>query len=240
MDAKLFERYKAFRGALNRLLAAAGEYLGRGTLPEAARTLGLWKRGTIVAQTEAALNCVMDYALFDCYAGGRNAAERCVAQSDFPAGSVDAQAAVAVRRAQYRILFFNERNADGTFSVTDLIRKQSLTVVDRAIAQQDAANMLLAGRMVPFETHETFTGATLPLDLPKFEEVLSALSARRLLLRTTSAVGARAKETLAEFSAVCIRQLLLLGTDRHVRYLDADAGDAEPAPASDTQDEAAP
>jgi SEC-C motif len=188
--------------------------LGKEDIEESARTLGMFKKGTVVFGTEDEVAVLMDYCINDFYKGGRNAVQRMLDEA--PPSNPDELALLrAQTQAWYSIFQVVEVERGAGVLIEDTLRGGTHFMVDVSMGNSSRAGYLMAGRVIPLDSFVMSGGALLPV------AGLGAQRLARVLERRLARHRDFARMTAAEQSdlaATVIRTCLEAGASEYVSY----------------------
>jgi SEC-C motif len=190
------------------------ETLDKEIMDEGGHKLGILQKGTLVLGSEDELSVVMDYCIYNVYRGGRNAVQRMLADS--PPSNPDERALLeAQSKARYSIFQVSDVESGVGVTLVDLLRKDTIFLVDVGFGKSTRKGFGLAGRVIPQDGFFMSAGAMLPFD------GRAAKRAERDLERWLAKGKDFARLTAAEeadLTAQIIRACLETGASEHIRY----------------------
>ena len=188
--------------------------LDKGIFDEGAQKLGSLEKGTLVLGSEDELAVVMDYCIYDVYRDGRNAVQRMLASS--PPSDPDERALLeAQAQARYSIFQVSDVEKGVGVTMVDILRKDTLFMMDVGFGNSARKGYGLAGRVIPWEGFFMSGGAMLPFDGRAARRVEPDLE--RWLAQGRNFDRLTAAEE-AELTAQIIRACLESGASEHIRY----------------------
>lgn len=216
--AELLPRYKHLRRVGLELNNRLVETVSRSALDEGGKKLGVLKRNVLTLDTEDEIAVVMDYCLHDVRRHGLNAVERYLNESPPAAGSDEWVLLRALRQARYSVFVVESAEPGVGVHVRDLLRDETLFLVDVGLGTT-AAGMVLAGRVMAPEGIGMTTGAALPVG------VLSAAERDRFAGRLKAGFpgldfGNPSPEEAGEVAAAIIRTCLRRGAAERIEYVE--------------------
>jgi hypothetical protein len=141
--------------------------LAKPTVVDAAKRLDLWHGGELVLGGENVMDVLVDFCLYDCYPGGKNAIARYRAGVDVAPGSEEALVVDAMVQATPLSVFRVKRRERGVgVEVQDLLTDETFFVMDQGLGQTARRGLCLVAHLIRFPTFgwNMTTGATLALD----------------------------------------------------------------------------
>ena len=160
--AELLPRYKRLRKAALRLNNRLVKTLSRSVLDEGGKKLGILQGNVLTLDSEDEIAVLMDYCIYDVRRRGANAVERDLAKSP-PTPESDEMTLLQAMRQAYYSLFAVEAVERGVgVHVKDLLRDESLFLVDVGFGSSAPLGMILAARVTVPEGIAMTTGAALP------------------------------------------------------------------------------
>ena len=234
--AELLARYQHLRQVGLQLNNRLVQTLSRSVLNEGGQRLGILKKNVLVLDSEDEMAVLMDYCIHDVRRQGANAIERYLAESPPPPDSDEMLLLQALRQARYSLFAVESVEPGVGVHVRDLLRDESLFLVDVGFSRTASVGMILAARvMMPGGIGMT-TGAALPVGLLSPAErarflqnlmtIFKDIDFRRLL-----------PEEASELAAALIRTCLQQGAAARIKYIEPrlgsgrSRGSAAPPPA---------
>lgn len=217
--AELLARYKHLRQVGLELNNRLVETLPRSVLDEGGKKLGILKRNVLTLDTEDELSVLMDYCIYDVRRKGANAVEHYLTTSP-PAGDSDEMVLLqAMRQARYTLVAVEAVEPGVGVHVRDLLRDESLFLVDIGFSRTASRGMVLAARVMAPEGTSITTGAPLlvgvlpPAERDKFLDALLG-PFKGADFRNLS--PGRASELVATIIRTCLRR----GAAERIEYVD--------------------
>jgi SEC-C motif len=222
--------YLRLRSVARELNHRLVETLSRDDLDVGGKKLGILKGKTLVLDSEDEIAVLMDFCLYNVRRNGRNAIERFLLNSPPPPGSDEMRILQAMQNAWYS-LFLLERTVAGTgVQVLDLLRQQSLFVVDVRMREMTHGGVLIS-RMVPFVNFTMTGGAALPVPDAATAEVIQQHAASLAGKMHIADLGKLTPEQETELAAMLIRTCLKHGAGSMIAYQEPAAlGHSRPSP----------
>ena len=124
--------------------------LSKEALHEGARRLGMLHGETLVFDSEDETSVLMDYCIYNLYSGGKNAAQRYLAESP-PGGPDEMIFLQAMQTAYYSILQVTDVERGVGVAVRDLLRGGTGFLVDVGFGSSAQPGWSAAGRVIPLE-----------------------------------------------------------------------------------------
>ncbi|HEV3386943.1 MAG TPA: hypothetical protein VG097_19150, partial [Gemmata sp.] len=174
----LLARYKHLRQVGVELNTELAKSLSRDALDEGGKKLGILKGKVLALNTEDELTVLMDYCIHDVRRHGINAVERYLSESPPAPDSEEWIFLQALRQARYSLVEVESAEPGVGVHVRDLLRDESLFLVDVGFSRTAQVGMVLAARIVAPEGIRMTTGAVLPvgiLSLAKRTQFLDGL-----------------------------------------------------------------
>jgi hypothetical protein len=192
-----YDRLRKTQRAINSRLVKT---LSRKAIEESAKNLGFYENGQLIADDDSDLDLVMDSAIYDYFpSGGKNAVARFASNNDLDG---DDKAAVdAMLRARFTLIELGESLEGIGLHAIDLVFSERFFLADVALSQTAVVGVVLATRLLSFESFSMTTGAQVVID-----ESLTAL-----VERGWSRLAGRAKDLTPRDSAAFARLWLKLG-----------------------------
>jgi hypothetical protein len=118
---------------------------------EGGRRLGLWQHGKFVLSSEGVADVLMDFCIYDCYPGGKNAIARYKAAVDLAPTSEEASVLEALAQLPPLSLFRIEQTTPGVgVEVQDLLTDEVVFVIDQGLGKSGRAGLCLVTRLLRF------------------------------------------------------------------------------------------
>lgn len=215
--AELLPRYKQLRQAALRLNNRLVETLSRSVLDEGGKKLGILRGYVLTLDSEDEIAVLMDYCIYDVRRRGVNAVERYLAKSP-PAPDSDEMTLLQAMRQAYYSLFAVEAVERGVgVHVKDLLRDESLFLVDVGFGSSAPLGMILAARVTAPEGIAMTTGAALPFGLLSAEESAVLVQGVSAILPGVDFRRPSPSEA-SNLSGLIIRTCLQQGAAERIRY----------------------
>ena len=231
----LLPRYKQLRQVALPLNTRLVETLPRNVLDEGGKKLGILKKNTLVLDSEDEIAVLMDYCIYDIRRQGLNAVERFLNETPPPEGSDERVLLEAMRQARFSLVEVEASEPGVGVQVRDVLRDESLFIVDVGFSSTARPRMVLAARIMAPAGITMTTGAALPFS------TLSVAERARVLQEVTTILGGAdfrdvSAEKASEVTTLIIRTCLQKGAAEKIRYSDLEGTNAPTplAPASST------
>ena len=167
------KRYRHLRAVSKQHFNAATKFVSRPTMMEYGRKLGLVFGDTFICDSADDLSYVFDLSLYASKDGRSRGIDR-YARSVCPAPNSDEALMLrAAQAARFTVCYVEGPHETAGLSVRDLVREQTLRLMDEGFEATMPAGMLLATRLKPVEDFVMTTGAAVPLDRPGLSSILS-------------------------------------------------------------------
>jgi hypothetical protein len=188
--------------------------LSKDIMDEGGQKLGILQKGTLVLGSEDELSVMMDYCIYNVYRGGRNAVQTMLADS--PPSNPDELALLeAQSKARYSIFQVSDVEKGVGVTLVDLLRKDTIFIVDVGFGNSASKGFGLAGRVIPQAGYFMSGGAMLPFDRRAAKRVERDLE--RWLAKAKDFARLTAAEE-ADLTAEIIRACLETGASEHIQY----------------------
>jgi hypothetical protein len=150
-----YTRLRETQRALNLTLTNA---LSKKAILESAERLGLVRRGRVIADSQLDLDLVMDTAVYDYYpSGNENAVARYAGRHELTG---DAKTVLdAMLRARFTLVELGERVKGVGVQARDVVFAESFFLADVALSRTGVPGLVLATRLLSFESFRMTTGA---------------------------------------------------------------------------------
>jgi hypothetical protein len=217
--AERLTRYQHFRQVGLELNTRLTKTLSRSELDEGGRKLGILKRDVLVLDTEDEIAVLMDFCLHDVRRHGVTAVERYLATAPPDATADEMVLLQALRQARFSLFAVESSEPGVGVQVRDLLRDESLFLVDVGLSRTAAVGLVLAARVMAPEGIGMTTGAALPAG------VLSPSQRSAFVESLTAAFGGTdlrdpSPEAASELAATIIRACLRRGAAERIAYVE--------------------
>ncbi|HTU16899.1 MAG TPA: SEC-C metal-binding domain-containing protein [Gemmataceae bacterium] len=224
----LLTHYKRRRSTSMAVNHALVERLSREVLDEGGKKLGILKGNTLLLDSEDELAVLMDFCIHDVRRDGHTAVESFLLEAPFASGSEEMLYLNALRQARYS-LFVLERVERGCgIEVRDLRWGGTRFIMDIGLGSTGSPDLLLAARVIPFESVFVTTGA--PLASGRMPNRWKKSPLHALLGRLSEEDVTRfTPQQISEQNATIIRTFLQAGAAEHTGYIaPEDCSDSPP------------
>jgi hypothetical protein len=222
------EQYRRLRAILRRHHTAVTQLISTTLLTSSARKLDVLEGRNLLLEGESELTIFFDYCLYSRRSKGRNVIDRYLAKlppTDDPEEQMVRAAMAQDRYSMFRV----EAVRQGVgFYLYDLVRHDTLFVVDEMFSQTIKRESLLGGRLLPLPQYWITSGSSFPLSIDVAEmiddEFIPKLRAKQAKEPPTPddappTASARLSDKAHEdLATVVIASALVDGTTSHVRY----------------------
>jgi SEC-C motif-containing protein len=223
----LLATYKRLREVRLRLNSLLVETIPKSTLEDCARKLGLFRRGTLVFDSEDEMALLMDYCLYYPDRDGRNLVMKYLENSPPSADSEEMIALRAMTRAYYSLIQVTDVERGVGVAVHDLLRDETGFLMDVGFGNSAQRHWMLASRIVPSEGFLATSGAALPVDPAAATRIVSELKKRKQTPETFDFKRITPMQE-AELAALMIRTCLSFGMSSRIAYAEPGAHIASP------------
>ncbi len=217
-DDQILELYDLRRTASHTLNGELFRSVSKASMNEAARRLGILRKGTIVFDNESEMAIFSDACLYEVYVGGENAIARMLRNAPPPEGSFEREVLEAMSRTRYSIFVPTEMRPGVGAKLHDLIGGSDAFVVDRGIST--SLPTVLAVRLYGFDEFSMSSGAALPLASEDIAHEALSEVLRRYPDLTPERFANAAPSVRSDIFFAITRILLGRGQSRHVRFVD--------------------
>ena len=162
---QLLEKYISYRTIGQPLLTELLKFIPKDALQLCGRKMGIVKGKTILLSNEDELIVLYNYCLFHYYIREKNAIDRYMTANRDPLVGNKKIVALAMKNADFAILFIEKTLQHGGVIVADLLRggKREL-LIDKGFSQSTKPGLLLASTILRYPEFITTTGTALPLN----------------------------------------------------------------------------
>jgi hypothetical protein len=175
---EVLTRYRRLREISKRHQTEAVRYVPHSALLDQARRIGLAVGKTLVAESMDELTLAFDLALYTAPPGRSRGIERYARSAAVPAGSDDAVVLQAMRQARFSVWQVERRHEAVGLVVQDLMRENSLWLVDESLEQTAPEGMSVAMRVIMPEAFAMTCGVIVPVDAMLLDEVFEEVLGR--------------------------------------------------------------
>lgn len=221
--AELLPRYKHLRQVGLQLNTRLVETLSRSAMSEGGRKLEILDGDLLLLDTEDEIAVLMDYSLHDVRRHGINAIEAFLRSSPPAQDSDEWVLLQALRQSRFSLFAVESVERDVGVLVRDLLRDETLFLVDVGLGQTARVGMVLAARVMAPEGIGMTTGAALSLG------VLNRTRRARLLEDLEQTFGGMdvrnlAPEEASDFAGTVLRTCLAQGAAEGIAYVEPGDG----------------
>lgn len=210
------ERYKAFRKAGVQLNTALAKQVPKPAVPEFGKKLGLLKTGTLILNNDDEIAILYDYCLHHYRRAGKNTIERYLEQSPPPPDSTEAELLRAMLASRYSLFRVLEILPHRGATLQDLVRGDTLALMDITLSETGMPGIILAGRILPLADFNMSSGTLVPVSEWVFEDKLKPVIHK--FFHDPQATPAPAQQ--ASFAAEVLRIALREGGEDNSFYTD--------------------
>lgn len=190
--------------------------LGKDVMEEGGKKLGIFKNNTLVLDSEDEVAVLMDFCIHDVRRNGRTAVESFVLESPYAPDSGEMAYLNALLHTRFS-LFVLERIEPGCgVEARDLRWGGTKFIMDIGLGTTGRPQLVLAARIIPFESVFVSTGAPLLAGLLPNKWEKSPL--QHLLKMASEDVNRLSPQEISEWNATIIRTLLQAGAAEHTVY----------------------
>lgn len=175
---EVLTRYRRLREISKRHQTEAVRYVPHSALLDQARRIGLAVGKTLVAESMDELTLAFDLALYTAPPGRSRGIERYARSAAVPAGSDDDVVLQAMREARFSVWQVERRHEAVGLVVQDLMRENSLWLVDESLEQTAPEGMSVAMRVIMPEAFAMTCGVIVPVDAMLLDEVFEEVLGR--------------------------------------------------------------
>ena len=218
-QAEILPLYRKLRSAMKPLHHEMIRGLSRQTFVETGKALGIYRRGTLVFDTEDESCVLMDQCLYDYRPHGTTAVERYLRDHPPPPDTNEHILLNAMVKARYSLFQVESVERGLGLRTADLLYGHGDFILDQNLSQTVFPGFVIATRIIPLggECFMT-TGAGLPVEPDCLAQLLKSLN----LDISKGAQAKRREDPRARFelSTRIVRFLLRTGAAKSVAYAD--------------------
>jgi len=171
-------RYRGLREINKRHQTEAVRFVPHAALVDQARRIGLAIGKTLVAESMDELTLAFDLALYTAPPGRYRGIERYARATAVPPESEDEAVLQAMCQARFSVWQVERRHETAGLIVQDLMREESLWLVDEGLEQTALEGMSLAMRVITPEAFAMTCGVIVPVDAMLLDEVFEEVLGR--------------------------------------------------------------
>ena len=175
---EVLTRYRRLREISKRHQTEAVRYVPHSALLDQARRIGLAVGKTLVAESMDELTLAFDLALYTAPPGRSRGIERNARSAAVPARSDDEVVLQAMRQARFSVWQVERRHEAVGLVVQDLMRENSLWLVDESLEQTAPEGMSVAMRVIMPEAFAMTCGVIVPVEAMLLDEVFEEVLGR--------------------------------------------------------------
>jgi hypothetical protein len=216
---ELLPRYKHLRQVGRKLNTRLVETLSRSVMNEGGRRLGILEGDALLLDTEDEIAVLMDYCIHDVRRHGINTVEEFLRSSPPPAESDEWILLQALRQCRFSVFVVESSESGVGVYVRDLLRDESLFLVDVGLSQSAPVGMILAARLMAPEGIGMTTGAALPVDTLSPAERAGFVEELRDAFKGVDFRNLSPEEA-SDFAGTVIRTCLAEGAAEGIAYVE--------------------
>lgn len=172
------DRYKHFRELGRRYNLDLIKQLPPPALPECGKKLGLYKAGTLILNQDDEIAIAYDYCLHHHRRAGKNLIERTLENSP-PAPDSDEMIYLrALSSARFSLFRIEEILPHRGARLHNLVTGETVEVIDLSLSSTGMPGIILAGRLLPFDSFVMSSGVFIPIPEPIFESKIQPVIAK--------------------------------------------------------------
>lgn len=228
--AALLARYRRLRGVSLKIQDRLVGQIPKAVLTAGGECLGLLRPApnrhgemTLVLDDEYELSVLMDYCLYHLQQDGQTVVNQALTDAPAPAGSDERRVLQAMQDVRFSLFAVEERVPAIGVHVRDLLRDETLFLVDLGFGESANPGLVLAGNVISLPELSMSTGAMLPVDRAMVEDLVQQLPGRLSIAAAEQFRQLSAAEQ-AELAGFVMRACLAEGAASQVQ-----ARDVQPA-----------
>jgi hypothetical protein len=175
---EILTRYRGLREINKRHQTDAARFVPYSALLDQARRIGLAVGRTLIVESMDELTLAVDLALYTAPPERSRGIERYARSAAVPPGSDDESVLQAMSRARFSIWQVERRHETAGLIVQDLMREESLWLVDEGLEQSVANGASLAMRVNAPETFAITCGVGVPINAMLLDEIFEEVVGR--------------------------------------------------------------
>src|SRR4051812_39988958 len=144
---QLLQRYRHLRAISTGHHSGALKFLSRQALLEHAKRLGLATGLMLVAESEAEMTLVFDFALYTARERRSRALGRYARSTKLPPGSDAARVLEAMRHARFSVWRIKQRDEIAELIITDLLHEAELWIIEEQLEASASEGLSFPGRI---------------------------------------------------------------------------------------------
>lgn len=217
-EDEVLERYKELRERGRELNDLLIKQLTKTAILECAKKLGLREGKTLVLDSEDELSVLFDYCLYSHRLSGKSTIDRYL-ESAPPSTLLDDERLLlkAMSDSYYSLFLVDAVEAGKGGTLRDLVRDETLFLMDIGLGQSARSGLMLAGRVLPLPDFNMSSGALIPVEGDEVRQQVTFILKKFIKHKKPGGVVLSPGQEAA-FSAQIIRVLLRAGLFDNIRY----------------------
>lgn len=213
------DHYKRFRELGRHFNLGLIKQLPPPALPECGKKLGLYKAGTLILNQDDEIAVAYDYCLHHHRRAGRNIIERTL-ENNPPAPDSDEMIYLrALSAARFSLFRIEDILPHRGARLGDLLTGQAVEVTDFSLSSTGMPGIILAGRLLHFDTFVMSSGTFIPVPEPIFESRIQPVIGK-FIPEITNASPQLSPAQWAAFEGQVLRIALHDGGEDNTFYTD--------------------
>jgi hypothetical protein len=188
-------------------------------LPESGKKLGLYKAGTLILNQDDEIAVAYDYCLHHYRRVGKNTIERAIETTPPASGSDEMTYLSAMASSRFSLFRVEDILPHRGARVLDLLTAESLKLMDIGLSSTGIPGIIVAGRLLSFDTFKMSSGTLIPVPEAVFETLIQTVI-RKFLPDAPDATTSLSPAQCAAFEAQVIRIALHHGGEDNSFYTD--------------------
>ncbi|QSA96302.1 hypothetical protein [Methylococcus sp. EFPC2] len=213
-------RYQQLRKAGRELNAVLAKQVPKTAIGECGKKLGIYKAGNLILNNDDEIAILFDYAIHHYRRGGKTVIERYLEQSPPEPGSDAATLLQAMQQSRYSVFRVVEIEPNQGARLHDLLRGDSLDLMDLGLAATGTPGVVLAGMVLPLDDFHISSGSLIPLPEGVFEEKILPVADKFMAADADGTRPVLSPAQAASFAAQVIRIALYAGGEDNTFYTD--------------------
>lgn len=160
-----YRSYKRFRKTGKALTPELAKRISSAVLTKCGKDLGLLKNGRLIIGSESEMAILMDYCIHSQRIGTKSFIDVFIEQSSYEASSDEMMLLKEMSRSHFTVLSVTGTEKKYLVHALDVLREQTLTLIDSGLGQTVKPGLLLATRVrrLPASDYYMTAGAAIPI-----------------------------------------------------------------------------
>lgn len=219
-NSDLIDRYKDFRKVSIQLNMTLAKQVPKPAVPECGKRLGIAKAGALIINNDDEIAILYDYCLYHYRRADKTVIERHIESSPPAPDTPESILLQAMQNARYSVFRVVEIIPHQGAVLHDLVRDESLELVDIGLSSTGTPGLILAGRILPLPDFNMSSGTLIPLPQAAYEQTIAPMVQKFLRNSLPGSGPLFSPSHEASFVAQIIRAALQAGGEENTFYTD--------------------